>query len=153
MAQDEKPETPPPETRRDYEVGYCKPPLHSRFKKGQSGNPRGRPVVTKSVAGILLDALNQRVVVAENGRCRRITKREAMIVQLVNKSATADLRATKMLLDMLRDVEHQAAAASPVDPTAAETLDLLKAKLRRLAEEHDQSEPELPPDEASPKSG
>jgi hypothetical protein len=66
------------------------------------------------IAADLLDAMNQRVVVAENGGRRRMTKRQAMIAQLVNKSATADLRATKMLLDMLRDIESQAEAASPL---------------------------------------
>ena len=32
----------PPDDERDYEVGYAKPPEHTRFVKGQSGNPRGR---------------------------------------------------------------------------------------------------------------
>ena len=142
MAQDEKPKTAPSETKRDYQVGYGKPPLHSRFKKGQSGNPRGRPLFPKSLAADLLDAMNQRVVVAENGRRRRMTKRQAMIAQLVNKSATADLRATKMLLDMLRDIESQAEAASPDQPAHADVIEQLKAKLRRLAEDCDQSKPE-----------
>jgi len=142
MAQDEKPKTAPSETKRDYQVGYGKPPLHSRFKKGQSGNPRGRPLFPKSLAADLLDAMNQRVVVAENGRRRRMTKRQAMIAQLVNKSATADLRATKMLLDMLRDLERQAEAASPDQPAHTDVIEQLKAKLRRLAEDYDQSKPE-----------
>jgi hypothetical protein len=142
MAQDEKLKTTPSETKRDYEVGYGKPPLHSRFKKGQSGNPRGRPLFPKSLAADLLEAMNQRVVVAENGRRRRLTKRQAMIAQLVNKSATADLRATKMLLDMLREIETQAQAASPVQPAHADVIEQLKAKLRRLAEDYHQSKPE-----------
>jgi len=142
MAQDEKPKTAPSETKRDYQVGYGKPPLHSRFKKGQSGNPRGRPLFPKSLVADLLDAMNQRVVVAENGRRRRMTKRQAMIAQLVNKSATADLRATKMLLDMLRDLERQAEAASPDQPAHTDVIEQLKAKLRRLAEDYDQSKPE-----------
>ena len=142
MAQDEKPKTAPSETKRDYQVGYGKPPLHSRFKKGQSGNPRGRPLFPKSLAADLLEAMNQRVVVAENGRRRRLTKRQAMIAQLVNKSATADLRATKMLLDMLRDLERQAEAASPDQPAHTDVIEQLKAKLRRLAEDYDQSKPE-----------
>jgi len=142
MAQDEKPKTAPSDTKRDYQVGYGKPPLHSRFKKGQSGNPRGRPLFPKSLVADLLDAMNQRVVVAENGRRRRMTKRQAMIAQLVNKSATADLRATKMLLDMLRDLERQAEAASPDQPAHTDVIEQLKAKLRRLAEDYDQSKPE-----------
>jgi hypothetical protein len=95
----------------DYKVGPGKPPLHTRFRKGQSGNPRGRSA--KNLPVLLADALNESVVVTTNGRRRRITKREAVIAQLVNKSAGADLRATKMLIDMLKDIEQKAGMAPP----------------------------------------
>src|SRR3954452_21014644 len=77
----------------DYEVGYGKPPRHTRFKKGQSGNPRGRPSGSKNLS----TALNELVVVAENGGRQKITKRQAIITQLVNQSAKADWRATKLV--------------------------------------------------------
>jgi hypothetical protein len=48
-----------------------------------------------------------------DGERRKITKREAVVHQLVNKSATADLRATKMLFDMIKDVEQKASVTSP----------------------------------------
>jgi hypothetical protein len=100
----------------DYEVGYGKPPRHSRFKKGESSaNPRGRP--RKEMATLLFEGLNKKVVVTENGRRRRITLREAITRQLINQSASADLRATKMLLDMIKDAEKQAAAAPPPEPS------------------------------------
>ena len=51
----------------DYEVGYGKPPGHTRFAKGQSGNPRGRPPGAKSFTTLLDEALNERVLVEENG--------------------------------------------------------------------------------------
>jgi len=86
------PSDPP---NRDYEVGYGKPPLHTRFEKGQSGNPRGRPKGAKNLAALVSDALNKRVVVTENGRRRKIAKRDLVIAQLVNKSATADLARRK----------------------------------------------------------
>jgi hypothetical protein len=98
----------PPEAPRDYEVGYGKPPRHTRFRKGQSGNPRGRPSGSKNLKTLLNEALNERVVVAEEGGRRNITKREAIVTQLVNRSATADLRALKILLDTLRDIESHA---------------------------------------------
>src|SRR6266566_3065012 len=81
MADDEKP---------DYEVGYGKPPLHTRFKKGQSGNPRGRPRGAKNFTSLVSDALDQRVVVTENGKRREISKRHLGIAQLVNKFAMAE---------------------------------------------------------------
>jgi Family of unknown function (DUF5681) len=95
----------------DYKVGPGKPPLHTRFKKGQSGNPRGRS--PKNLATLLADALNEKVYVTIDGRRRKITKREAIVTQMVNKSTSADLRATKMLIDMLKGVEQKAGVAPP----------------------------------------
>src|SRR5271156_5322507 len=99
------------EDENDYKVGPGKPPLHTRFKKGQSGNPGGRS--TKSLATLLADALNEKVYVTIDGKRRKITKREAIVTQMVNKSTSADLRATKMLIDMMKDVEQKAGVASP----------------------------------------
>jgi hypothetical protein len=121
------------ETKREYAANYRKPPVHTRFKKGQSGNPRGRPA--KNLPALLAAALNEKVTVTENGKRRQITKREAVIAQLVNKSAAAELRATKMLIDMLRDVEKKAepaaAAKSPFSPTDKEVVQQLITRLRR----------------------
>ena len=50
---------------------------------------------------MLVDALNEKVVVTIDGERREITKREAVATQLVNESTRANLRATKMLTDML----------------------------------------------------
>ena len=105
----------PPENQRDYEVGYGKPRRHTRFTKGQSGNPRGRPPGAKNLGTLLSEALNELVIVAENGGHRQITKRQAIVTQIVNRSATADLRAVKILLDMVREIEGR------TDPAFAET--------------------------------
>ena len=86
------------ESGSGYKVGPGRPPLHTRFQKGQSGNPGGRS--TKSLPALLADALNETVVMTIDGRRRTITKREAIVTQMVDKSASADLRATKMLIDM-----------------------------------------------------
>ena len=98
----------------EYEVGYGKPPPGRRFQKGQSGNPRGPR--GKNLPALLVAALNEPVFVTIDGNRRKITKREAVVTQLVNKSATADLRATKMLIDMLKDIEKKAGTAPPPEP-------------------------------------
>jgi hypothetical protein len=121
------------DTQREYAANYRKPPVHTRFKTGQSGNPRGRPA--KNLPALLAAALNEKVTVTENGKRRQVTKREAVIAQLVNKSASAELRATKMLIDMLRDIERRAeptaTAKSPFSPTDKEVMQQLIARLRR----------------------
>jgi hypothetical protein len=111
----------PSEKKGDYEVGYGKPPRDTRFPKGQSGNPRGRPPGAKNLKTLLSEALNEPVIVTENGGCRKVTKRQAIVTQLVNRSATADFRAIKILLDIVRDIERQ------TEPTAPETSDFSEA--------------------------
>jgi hypothetical protein len=100
---------------RDYQVGYGKPPHHTRFRRGQSGNPRGRPAGSRNLATLVNEALNEPVIVVENGGRRKISKREAIIKQLVNRSAKADWRAIKILLDMVRELEGR------IEPETAES--------------------------------
>jgi hypothetical protein len=140
------------ENKRDYEVGRGKPPVHSRFKKGQSGNPRGpRP---KNLAALLIAALDEPMVVTIDGERCEITKREAVAKQLVNKSAGADLRATRMLIDTLKDVEKKAGVTQPPEPapfTAAdeEVMATFIARLRQSWEEELQQKGARTPSEAS----
>jgi hypothetical protein len=97
----------PREEERDYEVGYGKPPRHTRFPKGQSGNPRGRPCGAKNFKTLLNEVLNELVIVIEKGRRRRVTKKHAILTQIVNRAAGADFRAIKILFDMARDIDAQ----------------------------------------------
>ena len=123
----------PPETPPDYVVGYGKPPLHTRFQKGRSGNPKGRPRGKKNMSTLLSTALDASIIVVENGRRKKITKREAIVTQLVNKSASADLKATQIVLAMLRDIESQAdGSAGPSAFTEAdqEIIQRIQARLR-----------------------
>jgi len=118
----------------DYKVGPGKPPLQTRFKKGQSGNPGGRR--KKQLPTLLADALDEPVFVTIDGERRQITKREAIVHQLVNKSTTADLRATKMLFDMMKEAELQADAVAPAEknvfaPTDKEVVRNLVERIRR----------------------
>src|SRR5207248_10473478 len=105
----------PPDEEGGHEVGYRKPPRHTRFTKGQSGNPRGRRPGTKNLKTLLSDALNEFVIVSENGGRRKITKREVIVTQLVNRSASADFRAIKILMDTVRDSD------SPTAPVSSES--------------------------------
>ena len=68
------------ESKSEPAANYRKLPEHTRFKKGQSGNPRGRPA--KNLPALLAAALNEKVTVTENGKRRQVTKREPVIAQL-----------------------------------------------------------------------
>jgi Family of unknown function (DUF5681) len=123
-----------------YKVGYGHPPRHSRFAKGCSGNPKGRPKGSKNLATLVGEALDQRVVVKENGKRRRISKREAIVAQLVNKSAGADLKAIALLLGMVQQIEARGSAAgAPVALTTAADQQVMAALAARLRATKDES--------------
>lgn len=85
----------------DYELGYMKPPKSGQFKPGQSGNPKGRPSGSKNTYKLLDDIVNEKVQITKNGRPVRISKKQAMLLQVVNKAVQGDLKALQTLLPMM----------------------------------------------------
>jgi hypothetical protein len=126
----------PDDEASGYKVGYKKPPLHTRFRKGQSGNPRGRPPGSKTFATLLNDALNEAVVVTEDGRRRKISKRELGLRQLANKFAMAEVQATKILLGLMQERER-VGATTPGEPPSLGAADekVIASLLKRLRSE------------------
>ena len=119
----------------DYQVGYGKPPQHTRFKKGESGNPTGRPKGSKNLTTLLEKELKQRVVVTENGRRRSITKQEAMVKHLVNKAVSGDRPLMQLLLDEIRLLEARAASSplgTNLDEADREVMHQIQERMRRL---------------------
>ena len=119
--------------KRDYAVGYGKPPRHTRFEKGRSGNPKGRPSGAKNLSSLFIDALNETVIIAENGGRRKISKRQAIVKQIVNKAAKGDWRCTKLLLELPQETGSPTEPESPDSVFGAadkKTIEQLKARLR-----------------------
>lgn len=82
----------------DYEVGYGKPPKKHQFKKGQSGNPQGRPKKSRSYATIMEEELNLQITVKEGNQMKTMHKSEAVVKQLVNQAIKGDVRSSKEVL-------------------------------------------------------
>lgn len=98
-----------------YTVGYGKPPQASRFKKGISGNPKGRPKGSKNLKTDLEEELQSTITVTEGGRKSNVTRQRALIKALLAKGLSGDIRATSVLVSlMLKVIDPQA-------PTAGET--------------------------------
>lgn len=71
---------------KDYEVGYRKPPKHTQFKKGRSGNPKGRPKGCCNMSTIMKEVMARPVVIKQNGQERRVPFREAFVHRLAGRS-------------------------------------------------------------------
>lgn len=83
----------------EFPIGYKKPPLHTRFKPGQSGNPNGRPKKkATTLAESIARELNTPITVNEGGKHRKITKLDAIAKQITNKAVTGDHKATSLLI-------------------------------------------------------
>jgi hypothetical protein len=82
-------------------VGYGSPPEHSKFKKGKSGNPKGRPKGRKNFWSELIDELHKEVEVREGGKTRRLPMQTVMIKRMVADAAKGDHRARDQLMKLL----------------------------------------------------
>ncbi|MBO6898434.1 MAG: hypothetical protein JJ868_13760 [Shimia sp.] len=82
----------------DYEVGYGKPPKHSQFKKGRSGNPKGRPKGAKGVVASIKREMERKVTIREGGQEVTISKAEAVAKRILAKALSGDAGALKLLL-------------------------------------------------------
>lgn len=103
----------------DYEVGYKKPPVHTRFQRGNSGNGKGRKKGRRNLKTDLLDELAERINLNEGDRKVRISKQRALLKSLVVKGIKGDARSTSAVLNLLLriggDDERGAEPLSEVD--------------------------------------
>lgn len=117
----------------DYEVGYKKPPGHTQFKPGQSGNPKGRPKGRKNLKTDLAEELQERISVREGGALRTMSKQKAMLKCLTTKALKGDTRATTVVLNLILQLLGQDEEDGPVD-LKAEDQAILEDFERRLEE-------------------
>lgn len=85
----------------DYEVGYGRPPKHSRFPKGVSGNPKGPKKGSRALKTDLDEALRATLTINVNGKKKRGTTQALSMYALAIRAATGDLRANKQLVDVV----------------------------------------------------
>jgi Family of unknown function (DUF5681) len=77
----------------DYEVGYGKPPKNTRFQKGVSGNPRGRPKKAPHFDTELIREAKSLIIINDNGERKSISKFQGIVKQLTNKAMTGNMPA------------------------------------------------------------
>jgi hypothetical protein len=116
----------------DYEVGYKKPPLHTRFKKGQSGNGKGRPKGARNLRTELEEELQEKIVVREGQTRKEVSKQRAMLKSLTAKAMQGDTRAVALVVDMVYRLLHVDAPEMPDTELKDDDLSILKNYEKRI---------------------
>jgi Family of unknown function (DUF5681) len=115
----------------DFTVGRGKPPVHTRFEKGRSGNPRGRPRGAKSFTTLLFERLDRRSErLGEDGAGRKVSRRELAAERLIDNFVRGEPHATKLMLGLMLERERQTADERP--PLDAADKDVIRELLVRL---------------------
>ena len=86
-----------------YAVGYGKPPRHTRFQKGVSGNPRGKKKGHKGLKAIVEDVFREKVSIRTARGIRRVTKLDALVQKLMNDALTGDPRAVVQVIRLAKE--------------------------------------------------
>jgi hypothetical protein len=87
-------------SKKEYDVGYGKPPVHSRFKPGQSGNIKGRKKKLLSVPDIVLEELNELQTIEKDGNRIRMTWLRIVVKQFIRSAAKGDTRALRTIMEL-----------------------------------------------------
>jgi hypothetical protein len=135
-----------------YEVGYKKPPSSTRFTKGQSGNPKGRPKGAKNLANLLFKIGRERVRVQVNGRPRTITKLEAILLQLANKAISGEDRAAREILHLHSLYEGSEQSGTEEVDLHERDQTVMQSILKRIQQSENQpTEPDIEKTDGSDK--
>ncbi len=106
MADDERSDNEAPDDHisgaADAPVGYCNPPVHTRFKPGQSGNPAGRPKGPRSLARDLYEILREPITVGEGETRETLSTQRSILRGLMAKAIEGDPTATAMVLNLIQ---------------------------------------------------
>ena len=113
-----------------YNTGYGKPPQHSRFKPGQSGNPRGRPKGSRNSVNVLRDELAELITITENGKQKRITKLEGIVKAAALKGLKGDPRPMIQAFELIHKISEK--ESSDPDGPIEVTLVFEEEELRAL---------------------
>ena len=109
----------------DNTVGYKKPPKHSRFKKGQSGNPKGRQKACRNFNTDLEEVLKATMTVSENGKPKTVSTQQAALMRLREQALNGDPRALDRLLGFAAGLSAEKEAQSAERVLNAEEEDIL----------------------------
>ena len=109
----------------DYEVGYGRPPIATRFAAGNRANPSGRPRGSKSLGAVLQDIMRQKITVSEHGKTRRIPTLEVILRRLASDAMRSDPAAVKLLISLVDRYADSTVTAPRFNDLLAEDMAIL----------------------------
>ena len=130
----------------DDKCGFGQPPRRSRFKPGQSGNPKGRRKGSRNLRTDVTTLMNKLVTVHHDGKLRRVSLQEAMLLRMIEKSVGGDIKASSQVLGLLTKLGlHNAAPPEPASATEDDRAIIERFLRRQLppASEQDPSKPDV----------
>lgn len=100
---------PSKKRRGNYQVGKGRPPIATRWKPGQSGNPKGRPKGAKNMLSYFNEALSKKIPIKEGGRTRYVPVREIIAKTMIARAAKGDFKSIAYLLNIEPEIARRAA--------------------------------------------
>jgi hypothetical protein len=92
-----------PQEAKPYAVGYGKPPIHTRFQRGQSGNPKGKKKGQKSLKAVVEKVFQEKVSIRTARGTRKVTKLDALVQKLMNDALTGDAKAVVHIVRLAKE--------------------------------------------------
>ncbi|AXI55097.1 hypothetical protein C1J05_11890 [Sulfitobacter sp. JL08] len=108
-----------------YDVGYGKPPKHTQWQKGQSGNPFGKKIKEQSLFDELKKLCDKEIVVQQNGVSMPMTQGKAMLTAAFNKAMNGDLGSIKFIYQNL-DIAEAGLSEAKVPALTEDLLHVLE---------------------------
>lgn len=124
-----------PKASKPYTVGYGKPPIHTRFRKGESGNPRGKKKGQKSLKAVVEKVFQEKVSIRTARGTRQVTKLDALVQKLMNDALTGDAKAVVHIVRLAKEagLTQEAAAIEAASQELAEEDRLILERYMRPA--------------------
>jgi hypothetical protein len=133
--------TQPSDAAPKYDIGYGRPPAHTRFKPGHRGCG-GRPKRQRNLRTVLEKTLDERITIREGNRTRSVTKRDAIILRLVNDAVSGNAKAQSNLIALMRS--HDLIGPqdeADLQPFTADDEAIIADLLRRVESERETTQP------------
>lgn len=125
---------PLPRRHEVYGVGYKRPPKHTQFKRGVSGNPKGRPKGTKNLKTDLLEEISETISISEGGKTRKVSKQRAIIKRMVTNALNGQARSIDQIVKLILTLISTEQGQESMKQILAEDAKILELFIKQNAQ-------------------